>query len=221
MNRKPFASDEWYHCYTRGVDKRRTFQNQRDYHRFLQLLYLANSDTFLHRSDLKLPHAEILKRPRGAQLVSIAAFCLMTNHFHIVIREAKDGGISRFMQKVLIAYSMYFNIKNSRVGNLFVKPFRSKHIADDEYLQHVVRYIHLNPLEVFEPDWKQGRVTIPTSLEEKLHAYPYSSLASYDEDRPERTILDASAMSLVDDSIPLSRVLEDAREYYAELAMSR
>ena len=78
---------------------------------------------------------------------------------------------------------MYFNIKNEQGGNLFVKPFRSKHIADDEYMQHVVQYIHLNPLEIFEPNWKSGLKSISASLEKKLREYPYSSLASYDNEK--------------------------------------
>lgn len=219
MNREPFASDEWYHCYTRGVDKRQTFQSQSDYQRFLQLLYLANSDMTLHRSDLKLSHADIFSLPRGKQLVSVAAFCLMPNHFHLVLSEATEGGIPRFMQKVGTAYTMYFNIKNERVGNLFVKPFRSKHIGNDEYLQHVVQYIHLNPLEIFEPDWKRGLAKISTSLEKKLRMYSYSSLTSYLNKRnAERAILDGAAMSVVGNVIrSLSRVLKDAREYYAEI----
>lgn len=218
MNRVPFAIDEWYHCFSRGVDKRRTFQNLSDYQRFLQLLYLANSDTAVHRSDLKLKHKDIFTISRGRKLVSIVAFCLMPNHFHLVLREETEGGISRFMQKLGTAYTMYFNIRNERVGNLFVKPFRSKHIADDEYLNHVVQYIHLNPLEIYEPDWKRGLAFIAPSLEAELRTYSYSSLPSYlNQENCERAILDEFAMSLVDTSVSLSRILKDAREYYAEL----
>ena len=223
MNRKPFAHNEWYHCYTRGVDKRKTFQNERDYQRFLQLLYLANNDKAIHRSDLKLTHKEIFAQVRGKQLVSIAAFCLMPNHFHIVMSEAVDGGISRFMQKVGIAYTMYFNIKNKRVGNLFVKPFRSKHIANDEYLKQVVQYIHLNPLEVFEPEWKHGHVATSRALEMRLRRYSYSSLAAYESDeQSERAILDPDAVLLAKDEWrSLSDILQDTRAYYAELSPTK
>ena len=112
---------------------------------------------------------------------------------------------------------MYFNIKNERVGNLFVKPFRSKRIGSDEYLNHVVSYIHLNPLELFEPGWKQGTVKVTKALERKLREYPYSSLRAYGKGRiAEREVLSGAAVSLIQ-QVPLRHVLQDAQEYYAEL----
>ena len=96
MNREPFAANEWYHCYTPGVDKRKAFQHQDDYQRFLQ----RNSNTAIHRSDLKPTNVDVFSQPRGKQRVLIAAFCLMPNHFHLVMSEATEGGIPKVMQKV-------------------------------------------------------------------------------------------------------------------------
>ena len=150
MNRKPFAPDEWYHCYSRGVDKRTTFESPREYKRFIELLYLCNSEEPIHRSNLlNKTNEEILSVLRGAPLVSIGAYCLMPNHFHLLLKDLSEegDGISRFMQKLGTAYTMFFNTSRERTGNLFVKPFRSKHIKDDEYLKRVTQYIPFNPIE--------------------------------------------------------------------------
>ena len=153
-----FAPGEWYHCYSRGIDKRIVFENQSDHQRFVALLYLANSSITLHRSILgHLNHHELFSIPRGESLVSIGAYALMPNHFHLLLHEKNEGGISTFMQKLGTAYTMYFNIKHERIGGLFTKPFRARHVSDDRYFQYVVDYIHLNPLELFEHKQKESK----------------------------------------------------------------
>lgn len=221
MNRAPFGIGEWYHCYTRGVDKRKTFQTTSDYHRFMQLLYLANTSSVIHRSDIRKRGDEIYAVQRAAPLVSIAAFCIMPNHFHLLLQEINEGGIAKFMQKVGTSYAMYFNIKNARVGNLFIKPFRSKHVNDDEYLQHLARYIHLNPAELFEPRWKEGRVQNMSLLEKQLLEYRYSSLMDHaGHQRAARAILDQNTVDVLrEDTRPLREVLDDAAEYYRTLTL--
>lgn len=143
----------------------------------------------------------------------------MNNHYHLLLREIAENGISRFMQKVGTGYSMYFNAKNQRIGNVFVKPFRSKHIVDDIYLRHVLQYIHLNPAEIFEPGWKKGIVADMRSLERQLAEYPFSSLVDYHgSTRPELAVLDFAAFDLLSDGLPkLSRVLKGAADYYASI----
>ena len=220
MNRPPFAEDEWYHCYTRGIDKRRTFLDRSDFSRFLSLLYLCNSEPAIHRSNLRsssLP--ELLSLDRKRPLVGIGAFCVMPNHFHVLVRETGEGGISAFMQKLGIAYTMYFNVRYERNGNLFAKPFKSRHIADDYYLQQVLQYIHLNPAEIFEPEWKMGRVKHLRRLEKKLLEYPYSSFNAFiDEDDPLRKILDAEIFELETQLSP-KRMIQEARDYYSDVKM--
>ncbi len=219
----PFAREEWYHCYNRGVEKRKTFLTNSDYQRFMHLLYLSNSDVSVHRSNLlsKSSH-EIYGTKRGRQLVAIGAYALMPNHFHLQLKEIAEGGISAFMQKLGTAYSMYFNIKNEHTGGIFVKPFRSKHIDNDEYLNYLTQYIHLNPAELFEPEWKKGQMKNLIILEEKLKHYQYSSFIDYSSSsaRPECAILDSEAMELLGRDIPpLKKVLTDAAEYYSDLSL--
>ena len=216
VNRAPFAPEEWYHCYSRGVDKRIVFEDSKDYERFLQLLYLLNNKDTIHRSDFKRPSTpEVLLIPRGKPIVAIGAYCLMPNHFHLLLKENTSSGISQFMRKLGIAYAMYFNIKNERVGNLFVKPFRSRHIPDDRYFKRVVQYIHLNAAELFEPAWKQGKVYNVKLLEKKLYQYRYSSMSDYyGVKRPEQVILSQEVRDLFEDLPPINQLIFESVEYY-------
>ncbi len=216
-NRVPFAPGEWYHCFSRGVDKRVVFETTADYERFMQLLYIINTETPIHRSDFKNTNtAAMLQIERGNPLVAIGAYCLMPNHFHILLKEVAEGGISIFMRKLGIAYAMYFNIKNDRVGNLFVKPFRSRHMDDDRYFKRVVQYIHLNAAELFEPQWKKGVVKNLKKLEIQLQKYPYSSMSDYyGADRPEQVILDQNSKELFSDLPDISKLTSEVHEYYA------
>ncbi|MDO8517930.1 MAG: transposase [bacterium] len=204
------------------MDKRIVFENGADFNRFTELLYLSNSTETIDRGRIQhLAHAAIFSVPRGDAFVSIGAYCLMRNHPHLLLRENIEGGISKFMHKVFTGYTMYFNIKRKRVGNLFVTPFRSKHITNDRYLQRVARYIHLNPAEVLASGWKKGGVKNLRNLERELSAYPYSSLQDYfdkSKNRPEKQLLDLEAMELLGESSPLADLLSEASAYYEELS---
>lgn len=215
----PFQIDEWFHCYNRGIEKRLVFESEDDSERFLQILYLANSTSTLHRSNLSQRTTdEIVSLQRSGTLVSIGAYCLMTNHFHLLLKEIVDGGITRFMQKLGTAYTMYFNKKNGRMGNLFMKPFRSRHVGEDCYFQHVVNYIHCNSAERFEPGWKKGAVRDMDRLEKRLLGYRYSSFPDFArEKRDISAILSRDAFNVYRHTTP-RKMLDDAHAYYASIA---
>ncbi|MBI4093662.1 transposase [Candidatus Kaiserbacteria bacterium] len=218
--RVPFAEGEFYHCFNRGIDKRDTFASEHDCLRFIQLLYLANDESPIKRENFyHMKHAEILTIQRQAPIVSVVAYCLMKNHYHLLLHEIIEGGIIKFMQKVGTGYAMYFNEKYDRIGNLFIKPFRSKHIDSDEYLRRVVQYIHLNPAELYEHEWKTGKVKNIARLEDELIKYPFSSLPDYvGKKRDELYILDARTMTpLRSNRLSLRSILREAAEYYADL----
>ena len=220
--RTPFAPDEWYHLYTQGIDKRDIFINNSDFRRFQALLYLANSVEPVNFEIIKareIPHEDIFMLPRVETPVAIGAYCLMKNHPHIVVQERKEGGVTSFMRKLGTAYTMYFNRKYSRIGNLMVKPFRSKHIEDDRYLRRVVQYVHLNPAEVFEYRWKKGGVCDMRELEKHLLGYTFSSLPDYfGNKRPEHSILDKEAYDLLHNELPKFRdILDESAVYYSEI----
>ena len=211
----PFAVNEWYHCYNRGIEKRIVFKDSQDYRRFLELLYLANDEFPLRRDDIGThKFEEILHIPRGKKLVAIGAFCLMPNHFHLVVKEVSEGGITAFMRKIGTAYAMYFNVRHGREGNLFLRPFQSRHVSTDRYFQHLINYVHCNPAILYEPEWKTGNVVDPQFLGEHIVAYPYSSLGAYaDAHTPTRTILDAEVFSIAR-IVQIQKMLQEARQYY-------
>lgn len=217
-NRQPFALGEWYHCYSRGIDKRNVFENEIDANRFLMILYLANGKEKIQLYNARKPRPNmIFQEERGTPIVSIGAYCLMTNHFHLLLKEVVEGGITSFMRKVGTAYTMYFNAKNERVGNLFTKPFRSRHVGTDRYFQRVVHYIHCNPAEIFEPGWRSGKVAHMRQLEKKLTDYPYSSLKGHLDNGHTDPILSRDVFEVADRS-SLSRMLEESRAYYVDIA---
>ncbi|MEK7133744.1 MAG: transposase [Patescibacteria group bacterium] len=218
-NRKPIEIDEWYHCYNRGVDKRRVFLNKRDYERMLILMYLAK-----HAQAVRLfgmTHARLndvlgsTLSKEDKPIVEIGAYALMPNHFHFVLKEVQEGGISLFMQKVFTGYTMYFNQKNARTGALFAGTFKSKHIEDDQYLKHLVSYVHLNPAELIDPLWKEG-TSNKSDMEEKLRQYPYSSLPEFlGVKRPHRSLLNNSIFELFEKAPTLQRMIHEAKTYRA------
>ncbi|QQG37812.1 MAG: transposase [Candidatus Kaiserbacteria bacterium] len=219
MNRQPIEIGEWYHCYNRGVDKRKVFLGPGDYDRFLLLMYTANghlpSHTF-HLREKQLQRFLAEDKTKRDQIVEIGAYSLMPNHFHFVLKETRAGGIALFMQKVLTGYTMFFNKKNERTGALFAGTFKSKHIDDDDYLKLLIPYVHLNSVELFDPKWKSGRGST-AAVQQRVSQYPYSSLMDFiGKPRPERKIIGDAIFELYD-SLPSAReMLDDAKEYFTQ-----
>jgi len=177
-----FSLDEHYHLYSRGVEKKIIFVDDSDYKRFEILLFLCNQEKAIHVRDISKDDY-FNKDKRDDPLVAIGSWCLMPNHFHLLIKEIKEGGTSKFMEKVMTAYSMYFNKKYDRTGRLFESTFRSQHIDTDGYLRHISAYIHLNPLSLKYPEWKKGIVD-STAAVQFLGTYAHSSYLDYkDKDK--------------------------------------
>ncbi len=161
-----FEEDGVYHIFTRGVEKRNIFLDYNDRIRFrLLLLHCLPNKTILSFS-----HAQKLKQKpeltsNGSGLVDILCYCLMDNHVHLLLRENVDGGITKYMQRILNSYAKYFNVRHDRTGVLFGGRFKSVPVISDEQLLHVSRYIHLNPTEA--------------KIAKDPFAYPWSSLGQY------------------------------------------
>lgn len=165
----PFVNDQYYHIYNRGVEKRRIFENQRDYQRFLKTLTYYQ----LEGPKPKLSHYFQYQnfQPNKAQkLVEIISYCLMPNHFHLLVKQLKNGGITDFITHLSLSYTKYYNTKYSRTGPLLQGQFKATLIESDEQLVHVSRYIHLNPLVSF--------------LVKSLEKYPWSSYVEYVMGKP-------------------------------------
>lgn len=218
---RALAPEEYYHLYNRGVDKRKIFLDKADHDRFVTLLYLCNSGIPLHRSDLgKNAKEKIFATEKETTLVDIGAYCLMPNHFHLIIREQSEGGISLFMQKLSTAYVMYFNKRHARSGTLFEGRFKAQHVAQDEYLKYLFAYVHLNPIGIIEDEWKDHRIKNKKKAEEFLASYPYSSYLDYADrtmERPERSIINTLAFpEYFEKSTDFTDYVKDWMEYEDE-----
>jgi len=146
MRNTIFSNGEYYHVYNRGTEKRKVFNLIADYRRFVEGIQKFNSR--LSVGHLINNGVSIAKPDSADAIVEMVAYCLMPNHFHFLLRQISDGGISKFIHKLSTGYTMYFNKRYERTGGLFQGTFKSKHIGDDAYLLHLSRYIHLNALEL-------------------------------------------------------------------------
>jgi len=180
MRKTKLLNDNYYHIYNRGTDKRQVFSDNSDYARFVHYLYEFNDKKFDRNISRKIERglASFIQGPRDL-LVEIVAFCLMPNHFHLILKQLKDDGIAQFMQKVGTGYTMYFNKKNQRSGSLFQGTYKSISIEKDEYLNHLSRYIHLNPVELIESNWKMEGIKYWDKVKEFLRSYRWSSYLDY------------------------------------------
>jgi putative transposase len=153
---KTYAAQHVYHVYNRGNNKELVFREQEDYAVFLNLLkrYLG-----------KKQGSDRLGRPyknfNGE--VELLAFCLMPNHYHLLLYQEDVDGITRLMRSITTSYSGFFNNKYERVGHVFQGTFKGSLVDQDNYWQHISRYIHLNPREW--RDWKWS--SLPYYLKEK------------------------------------------------------
>ncbi len=140
----PFVDNEYYHIFNRGVAKMPIYLNVFGYRQFLKTaLYYQIEGPKPRFSFFKIQPVKLDNRER---LVDIICYCLMRNHFHFLLRQARDGGITEFMGKLSNSYTKYFNIKNKRIGPLLQGEFQAVHVESNEQLIHLSRYIHLNPL---------------------------------------------------------------------------
>ncbi len=131
-----FAVGEYYHIYNRGNSKMQIFHDDQDYSYFKNLLTAMNTE---ERFKTRFVKNEVKKKD---VLISIGAYCLIPNHFHILVRQENEKGISLFMQKLSTAYVMYYNKKYKRTGSLFEGKFKSKYAGEDTYLKYLFSYIH-------------------------------------------------------------------------------
>lgn len=146
---KQYLENGLYHIYNRGVEKRDIFLDDQDYNVFLHLLkfYLSPIKSEKHPLSELTGFNPVRVRPLAnlGEEVELLCYCLMPNHFHLLIKQNMDGGISKFLSNFQNSYTRYFNTRHQRDGTLFLNQFKAVRIETDEQLIHVSRYIHLNP----------------------------------------------------------------------------
>lgn len=154
MRKTIFANGEYYHIFNRGVDKREIFSDERDFERFLlsmNLLNDKNDGLMIEWRDFKKSESnatinDFLKRSfrKRTLLVEIIAYCLNPNHYHFILKQVSDKGIEKFLHKIGISHTKYFNDKHKRSGSLFQGVFKSAHIDSNEYLLYLSAYVNKN-----------------------------------------------------------------------------
>lgn len=178
---------EIYHILSRGVDKRKIFLEEEDYLRFVHDLFEFNNQEaaqnigyFFKNQYIDLRSRYIgEKRQKRKFLVKILIFCLMPNHYHLLLTPIVEGGITKFMRKLNIGYAKYFNQKYERVGALFQGRYKSIHIQNDSHFIRLPYYIHLNPLDLKFPEWRGGEIKNYKGAIKFLENYRWSSFLDY------------------------------------------
>lgn len=189
LRKTKLVSGEIYHVYNRGVDKRGIFIDDEDYFRFIHDLYEFNDknpsiilNNYLNKKinnkPLEVGLPKIQREPRE-RLVNILAYCLMDNHFHLMIQQKEENGITKFMRKIGTGYTNYFNKKYERNGVLFQGKFKSVHIEKDAHLLYLPIYIHFNPLDYEFKEWREGKIKNYKKALEFLDNYRWSSYMDY------------------------------------------
>ena len=179
---------EIYHIYNRGVDKRDIFMDDEDHFRFIHDLFEFNDSNpspninnifnckKIESLEVGLPKIE--RKPRKV-LVEILAYCLMGNHYHLIVRQKKENGITEFMRKLGTGYTNYFNQKYERIGSLFQGRFKSVCIKNNSHLMYLPIYIHLNPLDFKFHEWREKKIKNYREAIEFLDSYRWSSYMDY------------------------------------------
>lgn len=176
----PLITDQIYHVLNRGISFQPTFKFKKDFDRAIEVArYYQNKNTPIRYSKFMLSSLDERKEvltdllKKKDFLVEIIAYCLMPNHFHLILKQLEENSISKFMSRFTDSYTRYFNVRNNRQGPLFQGRFKAIRVETDNQLFHLTRYIHLNPYSSFVVK------TIP-----ELLSYQYSSFWEYLSDSP-------------------------------------
>lgn len=194
----PFVNQEFYHLYNRGLEKQLIFTNHRDYSRFIQTLFYyaiqnPKPKLSLYRQSKTFP-ININKK-----IVDIVCYCLMPNHFHLLVRQQQNNGISEFMRRFIHSYTKYRNVKYKRQGPVFQGVFKAVRVKTDEQLLHLSRYIHLNPLV--------------SLLIKDLKLYPWSSYHSYINSNANEPLIKDNILSFFKSASDYKKFIIDQADY--------
>ncbi|MDO8664416.1 MAG: transposase [Candidatus Liptonbacteria bacterium] len=176
-----------YHVLNRGVDKRDIFLNDEDRLRFIHDLFEFNDENPLQNVTYNF---KVIARPNIGRegklnrtprklLVEILAFCIMPNHYHLMLKPRSGGGVTKFMKRLNMGYARYFNEKYERSGALFEGRFKSVAVANEAHFLHLPYYIHFNPLDLAAPGWRNREIKDYRKTLNFLKKYRWSSHLDY------------------------------------------
>ena len=188
--KEEFINGEVYHIISKGLDNNLIFKDESDYYRGIFSIYEFNNAEPVNIKDRRVARATEksqeqnsgkLKEDERDRLVDILCFCFMPNHIHLLLKQIKDGGITKFMNKFGAGYPSYFyekyNLKGK--GYFFQGRFKSVLIKNDEQLKTIFVYIHANPLDFTMPQWRDGKISDWVKASTFLKNYKWSSLGLY------------------------------------------
>jgi putative transposase len=187
---------ELYHVLNRGVEKRSIVTDDHDRLRFIHDLFVFNSKKPV--ANFQQPARHSLNWTSDVQfrfrdpLVRIYAYCLMNNHYHLLLSPRVENGVSLFMQKLNMGYAKYFNERHGRTGGLWQGKYKKIAIERDAHFNYIPYYINLNPLDYSHPEWRSGGVKSVSRALAKLSLYRWSSHLDYLGTRNFPSILDRS-----------------------------
>lgn len=183
---KVYIENSYYHVYSRGHNKQVIFRDEQDYAVFLNLFkrYLSAKPVKDNKNR---------EYPRYTDKIELLAFCLMPNHIHALIYQDSPQVMTKLFQSLMTTYGMYFNKKYKQRGPVFESRFRASLITQDTYLQHITRYIHLNP-----KNYKQWR---------------YSSLPYYAGDQQAQWLRPKKILDLFKNNDEYINFVEDYEDY--------
>jgi len=178
-------NNEIYHIIIRGVADSLIFKDTSDYFRAIFSLYEFNTNSPIEirkqRESRKISKisGDTISANQRELLVEVLAFCFMPNHVHLLLKQTKEDGITKFMRKFEIGYAGYFNRRHARRGYLFQGRFQAIHIDNDAQLKVVFSYIHTNPISLISNKWKTGEIANTNRAAEFLEEYKWSSYLDY------------------------------------------
>lgn len=219
LRKERFVQDEYYHIYNRTLFNVHgsVFKDSKNCDRLMQAFLLANSTKSSHafeflRNNSKpttvvgLIDKALEIAQSGEKLVDVLCYAIMPNHYHILLKEKVENGITNFVHKCNISVAKYINTKTERRGPLFESLFKSKHIPKNDYLLHLSLYIHLNPLDfLIGKQWREHRIKNWGQIRNKLINYPYSSLKIFLDTNYENKIISGTKI--------ITEQFNDAKEY--------
>ncbi|MDD3531949.1 MAG: transposase [Candidatus Shapirobacteria bacterium] len=207
------ATDQVYHLFNRGNSSQPTFLNAFDYRRFLKTInfyrfapHSAKLFQFLEFSEKRRKEYFDNLKKKTKELVSIFSFCLMPNHYHLLVRQEVENGISKFMSQLQNSYTKYFNLKRKKAGSLFQGHFKAVRAETDEQLIHLSRYIHLNPYSSYV-----------VKLINNLETYPWSSLPDYLGEKKHFFVKKKPILDLFKNKKDYQKFVFDQADYQREL----
>ena len=193
---KEYLPDSFYHIYNRGVNKQKIFTTLQDYKTFLQFLklYLAPKDQATLQSSLQSTEnwhekdkiIRLLRLNNYSEEIDLLAYCLMPNHFHLLIKQKAEISIQLFMRSLLSKYSTYFNHTHTRSGPLFEGRYKAVLVKSEEQLVHLSRYIHINPKEK-SLNWKYSSLPNYLGQINQIWVKPNEILSYFSNEKPELT----------------------------------